>query len=53
MADGPEPPSVEQLAANLAAVTDESSYSVPSSILEEIEAAAERLDSAEGSSGQS
>lgn len=40
-ADGPEPPSPAQLAANIGAITDESAYGVPNSILEEIERAAD------------
>jgi NAD(P)-dependent dehydrogenase (short-subunit alcohol dehydrogenase family) len=39
-ADGREPPSVEELAANVGAIVDDTSYTVPRSILDEIERAA-------------
>lgn len=43
-AGGSEPPAPAELAANLGAIIDRSSYLVPRSILEEIEGTAERLD---------
>jgi NAD(P)-dependent dehydrogenase (short-subunit alcohol dehydrogenase family) len=47
-AEGPEPPSTAELAANAAAIADATPHFTPGSILEEIEAAARALNASTG-----